>query len=420
MGKGYYEEYRQDQSLSEYGLTPFNIGSQNISSTDLIRRKWLDNDFYGLIFSAKYKKDRTEIIAGGGLNQYLGDHFGNIIWMKTAGNTEKDHRWYLNNSIKNEFSIYGKINYMLSENLTAFGDLQYRHISYRMNGPDDDLKDLNQNHFFDFFNPKAGLFYTITPNQDAYLSFSVANREPSRSDFKEASGDLNATPKPETLFDTELGYKLRGEKGSFAANLYGMFYKDQLIPTGELSDVGYPVMTNVEKSYRTGIELSAAVKLSEHISWNINYTLSRNKIANFIEYYTDYDTVMFYRNRNLGLVNIAYSPGEIMTSDMTFKFNKVSLHLISKYVGKQYFDNTMNNERSINPYFVNNIRIDVTPKIKNLKGLDIQLNINNFLNETYESNAYGGTWSEFGSEKSWSYYFPQAGINYLFRVSLKF
>lgn len=420
MGKGYYEEYRQDQELSEYGLNAFSIGSQSISSTDLIRRKWLDNDFYGLIYSAKYKKDRTEIIAGGGLNQYLGDHFGNLIWMKTAGNTEKDYRWYLNNSIKNEFSIYGKIKYMLSENLTAFGDLQYRHISYSMKGPDDDLKDLNQKHNFDFFNPKAGLFYSLTPNQDAYLSFSVANREPSRSDFKEASGDVNSTPKPETLFDTELGYKLRREKGSFTANIYGMFYKDQLVPTGELSDVGYPIMTNVEKSYRTGIELSAAVKLSKHLDWNINYTLSRNKITNFKEYYTDYDTVTLYRNRNLGLVDIAYSPSGIIASDMIFKFNKVSLHLISKYIGKQYLDNTMNPGRAIDPYFVNNIRVDVNPKIRNLQGLELQLLINNFLNEAYESNAYGGTWSEFGVEKSWSYYFPQAGINYMFRVSLKF
>jgi iron complex outermembrane receptor protein len=423
-GKGYYEEYREDQPLADYGLPSVIIGDLVIASTDLIRRKWMSNDFYGLVYSIKYRKNRIEAVAGGGLNTYLGNHYGNIIWMRYAGSTEKDYRWYNNNAYKAEMSLYGKINYSLSDKINVFGDLQYRYISYSMVGEDDDLKNLNQDHIFSFLNPKGGLFYSISASQDAYLSFSVAHREPTRSDFKEATGDANATPEAETLYDTELGYKLRSGKSLFGINLYGMIYRDQLVPTGELSDVGYSIMTNVDKSYRLGIETSAALCLTEKISWNLNLTLSKNRIKNFTEYYTNYnsnDNSTEYLNRNLGDVDIAYSPTISGTSDLIFNIIKpVGLHFITKYVGKQYIDNTMSTERSVDPYLVNNLRIDYHPVIKNIKGLEIQLQVNNIFNEVYENNGYGGNWFEDGVEKSWSYYFPQAGINYLLRASIKF
>jgi iron complex outermembrane recepter protein len=423
-GKGYYEEYREDQSLSEYGLQSFKIGDTLISATDLIRRKWMSNDFYGMVYSLKFHNTRLEAITGGGMNYYSGDHFGKIIWMRNAGTSERDYRWYLNSSAKGEISIYEKLNYSLSDRISLFGDLQYRHISYRMTGPDDDLRDIGQRHIYGFFNPKAGVFFSINPNQDAYFSFSVANREPTRTDFKEASGDRNSTPKPETLYDYEMGYKLRKGKGSFAINLYAMIYKDQLVPTGELSDVGYSIMTNVDKSYRSGLEMIAVIKPKDFINWNLNLTLSRNKITNFEEYYINYNTSDWtseYLNKNLGNVDLAYSPSVTGTSDLALKlFRKVDLHLISKYVGKQYFDNTMNNNRMIDPYFVNNLRFDYEPQIKNTKNVEFQILINNIFNNIYESNGYGGNWYEDGAEKSWSYYFPQAGINYMLRVGVKF
>jgi iron complex outermembrane receptor protein len=423
-GKGYYEEFREDQSFAEYGLEPFNIGTTAISTSDMIRRKWMSTDFYGLVYSFKYRKNRLEATAGGGMNIYNGDHYGTLIWMSNAGNIEKDHMWYLNNAKKSEFSIFGKVNYSITGKLSAYGDLQFRHIFYNISGPDDDLKDISQEHSYDFFNPKAGLFYSINTNQDAYVSFSVANREPTRSDFKEAAGDPNATPKPETLYDTELGYKLRSGKSSLSANVYGMFYKDQLVPTGQLSDVGYTIMTNVDKSYRFGIELSAALKLSRMIEWNASMTLSRNKIKDFTEYYTEYNTSDWsssYVSKHLGDVDIAYSPSKLFTSTVTFQpVTWFSVDLISKYVGKQYFDNTMSSERSIDPYFVNNLRLNYNPEIRNLKGLELQLAINNIFGEVYENNAYGGNWYEDGNEKTWSYYFPQAGINYMVRLALKF
>lgn len=423
-GKGYYEEFKEDQSLTGYGLEPFNIGDSVISETDLIRRKWMSNDFYGLVYSLKYQTEKLEAVAGGGANIFYGDHLGKIIWMRNAGNLEKDYQWYLNSGTKGEISLYGKVNYSLSDRTTLFGDLQYRFVTYNMTGVDDDLKDIGQEHRYGFFNPKAGLFFSITPDQDAYLSFSVANREPTRSDFKEAAGDNNATPKPETLYDTELGYKLRKGIASFAFNLYGMFYNDQLVPTGELSDVGYSIMTNVKKSYRLGMEITAGIKPVKFIEWNLNLTLSENKIFDFTEYYVDYNTAdssSKYLSKNLGTVDIAYSPSVTGTSDLIFKiFNKAELHLISKYVGDQYFDNTMCKERMIAPYFVNNVRLDYNPQIRNIKGVEFQVLVNNILNDKYESNGYGGNWYEDGEEKTWSYYFPQAGTNLMFKVGLNF
>jgi iron complex outermembrane receptor protein len=422
-GKGYYEEYRDDQKFSDYNLGAIGTGVQAINATDLIRRKWLDNDFYGMVYSFNYKKDRSEVIIGGGFNRYLGDHYGTIIWMRNAGLTEKDYMWYFNNSVKDEFSIYGKLNHDLSDKLKLYGDLQYRVIQHSMMGPDDDLKDITQTYRFNFFNPKAGLFYEINSNQEAWMSISVGNREPSREDFKEAAGDPEATPKHETLYDAEAGYKFRTEKSSLSATLYGMFYKDQLVPTGQLSDVGYSIMTNVGKSYRMGVELSAATRIMNNLNWATSLTLSRNKIRNFTEYYTDYNTTDWseqYLSKNLGLVDIAYSPSVVWSSDISYSKGFFGVHLISKFVGKQYFDNTMSDERSIDPYFVNNLRIDLSPKIASLKKIDIQFYINNILNESYENNAYGGNWYEDGAEKTWSYYFPQAGVNYMLRIGFKF
>lgn len=423
-GKGYYEEFKGDDSLADYGLPSVTIGSITFSETDLIRRKWMSNDFYGLVWSLNYRSERIEASFGGGMNIYSGDHFGRIIWMRYPGAVERDHQWYFNKGNKGEAGIYGKMSWSVSRTLSVFGDMQYRYIKYSLEGSDDDLKHIGQIHRFGFLNPKAGLFLTIATNQEAYLSFSVANREPTRTDFKEASGDMEAIPRSERLFDTELGYKLRFAKSSFALNLYGMIYKDQLVPTGELSNVGYPIMTNVEKSFRTGAEITARFIPADFISWDFSITLSRNKILDFTEYYIDYNTSDWsseYKSRSLGTVDIAYSPSVIAGSDLAIKlFPAVRLHFISKFAGKQYFDNTMNRERMLDPYFFNNVMIDIEPDTKHLKGASLQLLVNNIFNTKYESNAYGGNWFEDGTEKSWSYYFPQAGINFMLKLGLKF
>lgn len=423
-GTGYYEEYAENDSLSFYGLHPITIGDSVISATDIIRQKWMKNSFTGIVWSLKYKENKLEAVLGGGINYYAGEHYGKIIWMRNSGSLEKDYRYYYATGDKGEASIYGKADYSVSDKLSLFGDLQYRYISYKIKGIDDDLKVLDVNHNYNFFNPKTGIFFSITPKQDAFLSFSVAHREPTRSDFTEAAGDPGATPRPETLYDTELGYKLRGNKYSLSVNIYGMFYKDQLVPTGQLSNVGYSIMTNVDKSYRMGTEISAGFKPASFFDWDVSVTLSSNKIRNFVEYYTDYNTADWssqYKSITLGNVDIAYSPSVIGGSDMNFKIlRNLGIHLISKYVGNQYFDNTMSRDRMINPYFVNNLMISFNPVIPEIKNTELQLQVNNIFNAKYENNAYGGNWFEDGVEKTWSYYFPQAGTNFLLKVSMMF
>jgi iron complex outermembrane receptor protein len=423
-GKGYYEEYKENSELEDYNLPAVIIGGTEITESDIIRRKWMSNDFYGLVWSLNYRKQKIEAAAGGGMNLYLGDHYGRIIWMEYPGNTQKDHQWYFSEGNKGEVSFYGKVNYSLSAKVSLFGDLQYRYIDYELKGIDDDMKDVSQKHIFHFLNPKAGLFFTLTSNQNAFISLSVANREPTRTDFKEASGDPDATPESETLYDTEAGYKIRSEKYSLEVNTYGMIYKDQLVPTGELSSTGYSIMTNVENSCRLGIELIAGLKPFKFLQWDLSTTLSRNRIMDFVEYYTDYNTTDWsqeYKSKNLGNTDIAYSPSIIGSSDMNFKFLKnLEMHFISKYVGKQYFDNTMKSERMLDPYFVNNLRIDFKPVIPGIRSTNIQLFIINIFNAMYESNAYGGNWYEDGIEKSWAYYFPQAGINFIIKIGFTF
>jgi len=423
-GKGFYEEYREDESYSDYGLKYVRMSDTTLYVTDLIRRKWMANDFYGLVYSLKYKNEKVEASMGGGLNIFSGDHFGRIIWMRYPGAAEKENQWYFNNGEKREASLYGKMTAEISPKASFFGDLQYRYIKYILEGNDDDLKNISQTHSFNFFNPKTGIHFTIGEDQEAYVSVSVAHREPTRTDFKEASGDDEATPGSERLFDTELGYRLNLPGRSFAINLYGMFYKDQLVPTGELSNVGYPIMTNVDRSYRIGAELSAGFVPADFLSWKLNLTLSRNKIRDFVEHYVDYNTTDWsseYKSRNLGNVDIAYSPRVTGTSDFALKpISTADIHLITKYVGRQYFDNTMSGERMLDHYLVNNIIVGFTPGIKNIRKVEIQAIVNNIFNTEYENNAYGGNWYEDGKEKTWAYYFPQAGINFMFKLGFTF
>ncbi len=423
-GDGYYEEYREDHPFSKYGLLPVMTSQGERVTTDLIRRKWMKNDFYGMVYSINYKKKKIEAILGGGMNNYLGDHFGRLVWIQYNAGTENDYQWYFNDAAKADISIYGKVSCKISEKLSGFGDLQYRHINYKMNGSDDDLKDITQSHLFDFINPKAGIYLSINPLQDAYFSFSVAHREPTRANFKDAAGDPSATPRPETLFDFEAGYLLKTNRLKLGLNAFYMFYKDQLVPTGELSNVGYPIMTNVDKSYRTGLEITMDLKPLPALAWNVSSTISSNKIPGYTEFYTDYNTSDWssqYRSKYLGRVDIAYSPGITGISDLSYTLSeRICFHLISKYVGKQYFDNTMSKSRMLDPYFTSNLRIDFEPEIKKIRKTELQILVNNIFNTMYESNAYGGNWYENGIENTWAYFFPQAGINFLVRLGLRF
>ncbi len=423
-GAGYYEQYREDELLSGYNLPNWMAGPILIDRVDIIRRKWMLNNFYGGMAGIEYSKGNLDINAGAGINRYIGDHFGRVVWMRVAGWTEKGYQPYFNSAMKSELNFFAKADYRVSSSVSVFGDMQYRRINYIMEGEDDDLMDLGMSREFSFFNPKAGLFFDIDQNQDAFLSLSVANREPTRANYKDAKGDPEAMPRPETLYDLEAGYDLSRSRFMAGVNLYYMHYKDQLVPTGELSNVGYPIMTNVPLSYRAGLELTAAIKPAELFEWSANATLSSNRIKNFVEHYVDYSTVTDEETsmtKDHGDVNIAYSPSLIVNSDMAvYLFRNLELHLISKYVGKQYFDNTNSEDRSLDPYFVNNIRLDYSFTLEAVENISLQLQINNVLNSLYESNAYGGNYYVDGQEYTWAYYFPQAGINYLLRAAVSF
>ncbi len=394
------------------------------TESDLVERKWLDNMFGGVTWSLNYDPGKTSLIWGGSVNNYSGDHFGRIIWMQHPGTVEKDYQWYFNNGSKQEFNTFLKAESAISGILRLYGDIQYRYIDYSIHGLDDELRNMSEDLFYNFINPKAGAFLTINNNNEVYASFSVAGREPTRANITDAVGDNQATPGHETLYDTELGYNLKRSLFSLNINLYNMSYNNQLVPTGELSNVGYPIMTNVKDSYRRGVEISYSVQPVPKIGFNGSVTLSRNRILDFTEYYTNYNTSDWssdYLSKPARDVDIAYSPSLLATGELRFDpHEKIGLSLSGKYVGSQYFDNTNSSNRQIDPYFVSNLRIDFKPTLRFAREAGVQLLINNIFNNSYISNAYGGNWYEDGAEQTWAYYFPQAGINYMVRVNISF
>lgn len=423
-GLGYYEEQKSDRDPSEYGLDGLTDNGVGVTETDMVQRKWLDNNFYGAVWSLVRPGARAEWTLGGSVSRYDGDHFGNIIWMEYPGAVTPGYEWYSNNGLKDEFNIYGKVTSRLTGRISGFADMQYRQISYRFTGVDDDMKELTASHLFRFINPKTGLFWSDGSGSEAFLSVSVAHREPTRSDFKEAAGDDESTPHAERLTDFEGGYSFRSGSVALSVNLYYMQYRDQLVPTGKISNTGYPVMTNVPESFRTGIELSGSYTPASIISMKANLTMSRSRIRDFRNYYYNYNTADWseeYLWSDLGTVDIAYSPRLTGSAEIEIHpLRSLSFRLTGKYVGKQYFDNTMNKNRIINPYFVNNLSADYKIHFKGVEEMALRLAINNLLNSMYENNAYGGMWSEDGVEKTWAYFFPQAGINFNAGISFIF
>ncbi len=423
-GLGYYEEQKSDISLFEYGLSDMFPTDPILSEQDIVQRKWLDNLFYGAVWSLVKQGATTEWTLGGAINRYDGDHYGTILWMENPGDISPGHEWYRNNGLKDEMNLYGKVSTSLTGSLSGFLDMQLRHIRYRFEGPDDDMKDLGGSHRFLFFNPKAGLFWNNGNGSEAFVSVAVAHREPTRADYKEAAGDPAATPGRERLTDFEGGYTFRTSGAALGVNLYYMRYLDQLVPTGKISNTGYPVMTNVPESYRAGVELSGSYRPSPLAALKMNLTLSRSRIMDFRNYYFNYNTEDWseeYLFSDLGTVDIAYSPRLTGSAELEVNpLKNLSFSLTGKYVGRQYFDNTMSADRVIDPYFVSNLSSAYGIKFKKAGELTLRFTVNNLFNSLYENNAYGGMWTEDGEEKTWAYFFPQAGINWMAGISLSF
>jgi iron complex outermembrane receptor protein len=418
-GAGYYENYKEDEDLADYQIQAISVGNETIETSDLVNRKWLDNDFYGMIYSFNYKKEKTDFIFGGGYSIYDGDHFGKVIWAQFLGNAKPDYEYYRSNGLKKDFNTYAKFNYSLTEKLNLFADLQYRNINYKIDGIDDDLRDITQEHKFNFFNPKFGAFYQVQQNQEIYFSLAVANREPNRDNYVDAD-PAGKQPTYETLRDWELGYNYKSSVFSFSANYYYMNYKNQLVLTGEINDVGAPIMVNVDNSFRTGLELQGAVKIAPKIKWDGNTTFSINKVKVFTEYVDNWDT-WGQEAENLGTTDLAFSPNVIGNSRFTFSpANKMEISFISSFVGKQYIDNTSNDDRALDAYFVNNLNIDYTINTKLFEEVTLRLMVNNLFNEKYESNAWVYSYIYEGQRYKMDGYFPQAGTNFMFGLDFRF
>ncbi|MEX2590698.1 MAG: TonB-dependent receptor [Chitinophagales bacterium] len=433
-GKGYFEEYKgseynnddgfnSKQRFSSYGLDNVIIGSDTIERTSLIRRRHYNNRFYGSTFSLIYEpNNKSNITLGGAWNQNDGDHYGEVIWAEFASNGEKGHRYYENAGIKTDFNVYAKGHYRILRGLSAFVDLQYRHVGYATGGINRDLSPISEERIFHFFNPKAGISYAVNERNRFNASFAIANREPVRRDIVDAPA--NKTPKAEQLRNLELGYEFSLSKWRLSLNYYWMGYKDQLVLTGDVNDVGGSIRTNVDESYRTGIELQSKLKIIDQLEWDFNFTYSANKIRSFEEYvpvdfgYSGFDTI---QHKN---TDISFSPSIISASQFSYiPVEGLKISLINKYVGRQYLDNSSNIDRSIDPYFLTHVSLNYHWKIgKFIESVDFNLLLNNIFNTEYESNGY--TFSSIDGQTTeradYNYYYPQAGFNLLGGIRVRF
>lgn len=414
-GKGYFEQYKEDQDFEDYDFVPVEIGGEIINNTDLIRRRWLDNDFYVFNANANYRKDKIDVIFGSSYSHYDGDHFGEVIWAQYAGGSQIRDRYYSGNSRKNDFNIFAKATYNLNENWSFFGDLQERFVIYKTSGLTSDRDPIDVDEKYSFFNPKFGLTYTIDSQHHLYTSYARANKEPNRNDFE------NSVTKPEVLNDFELGWRFNTGKIKISTNAYYMYYKDQLVLTGKIDDVGNPIRRTSGESYRFGLEIDANILISDQWSIIPNIALSSNKNKDF-KASIDGNLV------NLGDTNISYSPNIIVGNIISYQpMQNFQINFLSKFVGEQYMGNIDSDTSILDSYFVNDL--NVSYEINNIpifKSIVFNGLINNIFNQKYVSNGYFYTYDD-----SWTSpgetitiegmgYYPQAEINFLLGLTLRF
>ena len=433
-GEGYYEQEKLNQSLNAYGLQDIVIGNDTITATNLVRRKWLNNDFGGFTYSLKHTMGDLKLIFGGANSIYSGQHYGNVIWAQYASDASFNHQYYWNKAEKFDNNFYAKADYKYSDATQLYIDLQGRRIDYIFEGLDADGNSTEQEVNLEFFNSKFGLHHTLNKSEVIYASFGVANKEPNRSDYTESSAD--SRPTHETLYDTEIGYKKVGDKMTFGANFYFMNYENQLVMTGKMNDVGARTHVNVTESFRKGIEIEGTYKLTTKLTWAANMTLSENKIVSpFVEDVDNWDTwgVDQVTHEN---TDLAFSPNIIWTSQFNYQFDKnTSIDFISKYVGEQFIDNTSSEDRMLSDYLVNHLRLTYDWKSKIFKTAKVSLQVNNLFNNEYVNNAWvyrfiSDNWDpresdhyvNADSERGYNMagYFPQATRNYLLGLTLGF
>tara|TARA_R110002049_G_scaffold127019_6_gene283368 strand:+ start:67 stop:2238 length:2172 start_codon:yes stop_codon:yes gene_type:complete len=410
-GRGFFEQYKEGDDFSTYGIEPIMVDGEEVDKTDLIRRRWLVNDFYGTTFSLNYNQANLNLIFGGGWNKYEGSHFGEIIWARFSNNRDYEDRYYDNSSTKTDLNLFVKANYQFSDHWSAYGDLQYRTIGYKANGEDTGLVD----DTFNFFNPKVGITYDLNRNNNFYLSYARANREPNRNDYESGS------PKPEKLNDYELGWRYISSDVQLNTNVYYMRYKDQLVLTGELNDVGAPLRANVGDSYRLGLEVDATIALGNQFKIRPNIALSNNRNKDFV----------FQRDgelEELGDTHISFSPDFIVGNVLTYQPKEnVQFSLLTKFVGEQYMGNIDSEYSKLDSYSQTDFNVQYEIKANSfIKSIVLSGLVNNIFDSLYESNGYFYTYDDDYSVPGiittieGTGYYPQAGINFLLGATISF
>ncbi len=423
-GFGYYEEYKNGQSLEEYGLA-----SSYSEESNLIRRKLMDNGFGGLVASLSYDSDKTHFVVGGAVNRYVGDHYGNVIWVQNfVGELADNHEYYRNQGVKDDANIYAKLNYELTSTLSLYGDIQGRYIGYTIEGENDKWdwsnaaqQSLSIDETYLFANPKVGLNYRLSPASRLYGSFAMASKEPTRNNFTDAKS--TEMPRPETLYDYELGYNYSSSSFAAGVNLYYMGYKDQLILTGEINEIGELMADNVAQSYRAGVELTAGVQIARGFKWSGNATFSRNKIQDYITYVDAFDADWNYSQQvdELSEVNISYSPSVTAASLFELESGRFYAALQSNYVGEQYLANTNDESLLLDSYFVSNIRMNYEFAIPHVaQRLVVGVALNNIFGREYSSSGFSWSCYEQGEKANYIWYVPQATRNFMLSLNVNF
>ncbi len=416
-GRGFYEQYKNDRDFSDYGYTPITIDGQLVETTDVVQRKWLDNDFYGTTFSLLKTFDNLNVIFGGAYNKYDGDHFGKVVWAKYGSSMIND-KFYDNTGIKKDFNIYTKADYTIGENWSVFADLQFRNIDYSVKGVafgDQGKYDLLFSDKNNFFNPKMGVNYAIHKN-NFYLSYARANKEPKRADYLH-----NNDIKPESLDDFELGWKYKSDRFLLNTNVYFMNYKDQLVLTGALDDVGNYVAENIEKSYRLGLEIESSINILKNLQWQPNLALSINKN---MDKYAEFDGEL----QGFGNTDLSYSPNIVVSSNIVYQpIKRLNINFLSKYIGEQFMSNIEHEKSKLDDYFVNDLLVSYKLETKKIfKSIVFTGMLNNMFNTEYVSNGYFYTYDDTWSDPNQvttitgAGYYPQAEINFLLGVTLAF
>ncbi len=419
IGRGFFEQYKADQDYATYGL-------RQDTTADLIRRLWLDNDFFGGTYGLHYNSPDTRIDAtlGGGYHLYLGDHFGEVVETEVAAELEQPLQYYFNDARKSDFNVFTKFQYQLRPNLRTYLDLQLRRVGYQFLGIGRDLAPLEQEVTHLFFNPKAGVWYDLDARTNLYLSFAVAQREPNRNDY--VDNPVDEQPRPERLYDTEFGLQRTWERANFGLTAYYMYYRDQLVLTGQVNDVGAYIRTNVDRSYRLGLELQAGAELHPRLRVGGNATISRNRVQAYTEFIDVYDADFNYLGQEAierRDTRLAFSPSFQASGEVTYALlnqpdHQLDLTVRPQYIGERSLDNSGDPDNVIDPYFLTDLQLNYRWRTGFLKALRLNLQVTNVFDQVYESNGYSYRYAFDGTRITDRWFYPQAGRYVLFGLGI--